>query len=150
MLAHLVKPGQVVGRDGLLEPADPILGELLGDVDRLLGPVGAVGVHEQLHAIADRLARDPDTDPLPRRIGPDLHLHARDAFLGPASQLLGEPLVGVGDEAAAAVDRHRVVMATQQRAQGHPRRLRLRSQRATSSAAIAIELNPGRPLLRIA
>ena len=40
-------------------------------------------------------------------------------------ELLGEPLVGVGDEAAAAVDRHRVVMATQQRAQGHPQQLRL-------------------------
>ena len=109
--AHERETLEIIGRDRLLEVADALLRELLGQANRLLDGVGAVGVDEQLRVGTDRLARHPhplDVDRWPGApIGADLHLDARDSLLDPAAELLGELRVRVGGEAAAAVDRHR-------------------------------------------
>ena len=38
---------QIVGTDRLLEPAHPLFGELIGEFERLLDAIGAVGIDEQ-------------------------------------------------------------------------------------------------------
>ena len=46
-VAHDPPPFEVVGGDGLLEPGHAVGGEALGELERLLARVGAVGIDEQ-------------------------------------------------------------------------------------------------------
>src|SRR5206468_10644086 len=80
------------------------LREALREGERLLAAVGAVRVDEELRAAADRVARGLHAREVGRGLAADLHLHARDALLDPAAELLAEEVDRVGREAAAPVD----------------------------------------------
>ncbi len=122
-VAHQAHALDVVRGHRLLEPADAERRASLGEGQRLLARQGAVGVDEKADTVADRLARDAHALEIAPRFSPDLHLDIGQAIGGPAAKLLGELPVGVGGEAAAAVDRHRVAPGAQQLDDRHPQQL---------------------------
>ena len=109
------QPLEVVRGDGLLEPLHvPRLRVALRPRERLLACERAVRVDEELDVVADCLARRVEPDGVALRLAPDLHLHARNAGVGPAAELRAKPVVGIGTEAAAAVDRDVVVRGAEE------------------------------------
>ena len=148
-LADGAKALEIGGRDRLLEPADVPGGEPVGPVERLPEVIGAVRVDEEL-GVADRLSRRVEPRRVALGLAADLHLHARETLVDPASELLGEPIVRVRREPAASVQRHRVTPGAEQLDERHPLSRALRSHSAMSTADMAIAPIPGRPALRSA
>jgi hypothetical protein len=111
---------------------------------------------KSLDVLADRRARRVEAGRVALRLPPDLHLHARDPGRGPVAELLLQPRVGVRAEAAAAVDRHRVVRGAEQGDERDaeqpglyvPERLvdrRDRTERDARTAGVADPLRQGEP-----
>ena len=105
---------EIVGADRLLQPADRALrGEHLGQRQRLLARVRAVGVDHQLRVLADRLARRANALRVRVRVRAHLHLHARDPLRDPRGELLLKFLPRVWREASRSVDGHGLVSRSQ-------------------------------------
>jgi len=124
------QPGQVVGGHRLLEPDDAQLVVPGADAAALAGGVAAVGVHHDLHVVADELAGQCGAGEVARRVAtpvlPDLDLDRSDPLLScPGGQLRAELVVGQRDEAAAAVDRDAVAAAAEQPVQRQVKQLGL-------------------------
>ena len=85
----------------------------------------AVRVDEELDVVADRLAGGVEAHRVALGLAPDLHLHARDPGLRPTAELVTQPLVCVGAEAAAAVDRDVLMRRAQQDDERHAEQARL-------------------------
>ena len=147
-LTKHAQPCEVGGRDRLLEPADvPVRLVASRPTKRLLDRECTVRVDVEL-GVADCRARRAGSASGSR---PELHLHARDALVDPAAELLGEiPLEGVRAEAAAAVHRHPLVTGREEGGDRDVEQTRARSQSAMSTADSAHHASPGRPTLRSA
>src|SRR5215212_8440124 len=115
----------VLRANGLFEVGDPFLSEAFGPVEGLLSRIGAVGVDQQLGALADSLPDGPDPLRVLLGLAPDLHFDAGDPLGDPAAELLPEPIGRVGGEPAAAVDRHGVVKARERVGERDLQELRL-------------------------
>src|SRR4029079_18533974 len=87
--------------------------EPVSPVERLLALEGAVRVDEEFDLVADRLPGGVEPLRVALGLAGDLHLHARKALLAPAAELLTQPIERVRAKAAAAVERHRVVLSRQ-------------------------------------
>ena len=112
-VAEHPQPLEVVGGHRLLEPADGgVAAEALGELERLLARVRAVGVDEQLRLGPDRLARGAHPAGVLVGGAADLHLDPGDPALHPARKLLGQPAQRVRGEPAGSVDRHPVAHRT--------------------------------------
>ena len=101
--------------DRLLEPAHLLFGELIGEFERLLDAIGAVGIDEQCGAVADRLLGRLDAPGIlaPAREPTFILTKAASFSFDPAAKLGLKFTVRIGGETAAAVDRHAVAVAAQ-------------------------------------
>src|SRR5205814_8732579 len=85
------EPLEVGRADWLLEPRDaPFPRVARGPAERLLPREGAVRVHEELRAGAERRPGGVDPHGILVRASADLHLHDPEACLGPGAELLPE------------------------------------------------------------
>ncbi len=114
-VADQMQPVQVVGGHRLLEPRHAEVGEQVGERQRFLAGVGAVGVHNKLCFVSDGGTGGPNPVEVFGRVRTDFHLHARDSLRRPAGQLVPQTPIGVRSETAAAVDRHGVAGRPEER-----------------------------------
>ena len=124
-VAQEPQPFEVVRGDRLLEPRHAVGGEALGQPQRFLARVGAVGVDEQLDLATHGLARRPHARGIGRGLASHLHLHHAHPLAPPAAELRAQLVDGVGGEAAAAVDGHARAHRPEQGDEGDPEQARL-------------------------
>jgi len=116
--ANMPQTGRIVGCHGLLEPTNICLAACVGEAKRLLDRKSAVRVDEELAILADGAPGGHGAARIAGGIAADLHLDVSALVLvRPAGELLGQPLIRIGREAAAAVDASRIPAAPEQRRQ---------------------------------
>ncbi len=144
---------EVVAADRLLEPGDAELVVLLTHGLGLADGVAAVGVDHHLHVAADDLAHQPGALKVPPGPGTPRLAHLDLDHLAPGSQpsldLRAQLGVGQRGEAAAAVDRDGVTGLAEHCRQRQAEQPGLEVPQC-DVAAIACEVGPPRPRLRVA
>ena len=130
-VAHQAETGRIVGGDRLLEPADIGLATRFDEAQRRLHRKSAVAVDEKL-VVADGAPGGHRPLGVALGIAADFHFDEATAVnLGPMRKLLAQLLVGIGGEAAAAVDHHLVAAAAEKgrQRQAHDARLEVPERR---------------------
>ena len=114
---HFGQPLVILGVYRLLEPVDIILLHTPGDLDGLQGRIGIVGIHHQVHILADGLPRRPHPlHILAYRSPADLHLDVPGTVGHLLAHLLRQPLQSLSLQVIATgqIGRHPVPITAQQ------------------------------------